>query len=166
MGAGRIGSAYARMMCEGHKCNIIYHDPYQNKFLEDYIADYGKFLESKGEPAVTCTKVDTVEELLQTADVSALFLIQSACCSTPACPCCSSILPLWNLKNPCQHTALLAWAMHKCTPISHSCATCRVARWHCQRCNLRVPWCCQASQHMPVLSLARLLQRQLAGLQK
>ena len=42
VGAGRIGSAYARMMAEGHKCNILYHDPYQNKFLEDYIADYSK----------------------------------------------------------------------------------------------------------------------------
>ena len=69
VGAGRIGSAYARMMCEGHKCNIIYHDLYQNKFLEEYIADYSKFLESKGETGVTCTKVETVEELLQTADV-------------------------------------------------------------------------------------------------
>ncbi len=69
IGAGRIGSAYARMMCEGHKCNIIYQDLYQNKFLEDYIADYSKFLESKGEQGVTCTKVESVEELLQTADV-------------------------------------------------------------------------------------------------
>ncbi len=69
VGAGRIGTAYARMMAEGHKCNIIYHDPYQNKFLEDYISDYSKFLESKGEPGITCTKVETVEELLQTADV-------------------------------------------------------------------------------------------------
>ena len=69
IGAGRIGTAYARMMAEGHKCNIIYHDPYQNKFLEDYISDYSKFLEAKGEPGITCTKVDTVEELLQTADV-------------------------------------------------------------------------------------------------
>ena len=29
-----------------------------------------QFLESKGEPGVTCTKVETVEELLQEADVS------------------------------------------------------------------------------------------------
>ena len=85
VGAGRIGSAYARMMCEGHKCNIIYHDLYQNKHLEEYIADYSKFLESKGETGVTCTKVDTVEELLQTADVGLPCMIPSissplACC--------------------------------------------------------------------------------------
>lgn len=71
IGAGRIGTAYARMMAEGHKCNIVYFDPYQNKHLEQYIADYSAFLESKGEPGLTCTKIETVEELLRTADVSA-----------------------------------------------------------------------------------------------
>ena len=42
IGAGRIGTAYARMMAEGHKCNIVYYDPYQNKELEEYMADYSK----------------------------------------------------------------------------------------------------------------------------
>ncbi len=42
IGAGRIGSAYARMMAEGHKCNIVYYDPYPNKKLEGYLADYSK----------------------------------------------------------------------------------------------------------------------------
>jgi hypothetical protein len=37
VGAGRIGSAYARMMVEGHKCDLLYFDPYPNKFLEEYI---------------------------------------------------------------------------------------------------------------------------------
>ena len=69
IGAGRIGTAYARMMAEGHKCNIVYFDPYPNKFLEQYISDYGDLLESKGEPRITCRKIETVEELLQTADV-------------------------------------------------------------------------------------------------
>lgn len=69
IGAGRIGTAYARMMAEGHKCNIVYFDPYPNKFLEQYISDYSDLLESKGEPRITCRKIETVEELLQTADV-------------------------------------------------------------------------------------------------
>jgi len=42
VGAGRIGAAYARMMMEGHKCNLVYFDPYPNKFLEDYVAHYNK----------------------------------------------------------------------------------------------------------------------------
>lgn len=37
IGAGRIGSAYARMMVEGHKMNLVYYDPYPNTRLEEYI---------------------------------------------------------------------------------------------------------------------------------
>jgi lactate dehydrogenase-like 2-hydroxyacid dehydrogenase len=33
VGAGRIGAAYARMMVEGHKMNLVYYDPYPNKKL-------------------------------------------------------------------------------------------------------------------------------------
>ena len=35
IGAGRIGTAYALMMVEGHKMNLIYFDPHTNKRLED-----------------------------------------------------------------------------------------------------------------------------------
>ncbi len=37
IGAGRIGAAYARMMVEGHKMNLVYYDPYPNKFLEVWL---------------------------------------------------------------------------------------------------------------------------------
>lgn len=37
IGAGRIGTAYARMMVEGHKCDLVYYDPYPNTFLEEYV---------------------------------------------------------------------------------------------------------------------------------
>ena len=53
--------------------DIVYYDPYPNKFLEEYIRDYGKLLESKGEPPVTITKLDTVEDVLKAADVSLLL---------------------------------------------------------------------------------------------
>ncbi|KAF5839799.1 hypothetical protein DUNSADRAFT_18562 [Dunaliella salina] len=33
IGAGRIGAAYARMMVEGHKMNLVYQDPYPNAKL-------------------------------------------------------------------------------------------------------------------------------------
>ena len=68
IGAGRIGATYARMMVEGHKMNLIYHDIYPNKDLEDYIAAYGDFLKSRGEEPVSCKRADTVEEVLQQAD--------------------------------------------------------------------------------------------------
>jgi hypothetical protein len=41
VGAGRIGTAYARMMVEGHKMDLVYYDPYPNKFLEEYIRRAG-----------------------------------------------------------------------------------------------------------------------------
>ena len=49
--------------------DIVYFDPYPNKFLEEYIRDYGKLLESKGERPVAIRKLETVEEVLKEADV-------------------------------------------------------------------------------------------------
>jgi len=68
IGAGRIGAAYGRMMAEGHKTDLLYFDPYPNQTLEDYIGDYSRFLESKGEPPVKCRRVESVEELLRESD--------------------------------------------------------------------------------------------------
>ena len=42
-----------------------------------------QFLESKGETGVTCTKVETVEELLQEADVSVRARKPLMFCSCP-----------------------------------------------------------------------------------
>lgn len=79
------------MLSEGHKMNIVYFDPYANKFLEEYIRDYSKLVESKGEEPITITKLETVDEVLQAADVrhqtSSNAHLQ--CCSNQACssPC-------------------------------------------------------------------------------
>ncbi len=75
IGAGRIGSAYAHMMVEGHKMNLIYFDPHQNKDLENHMAQYGKFLRSQGQPAVSCKRADTIESLLQEADCVSIHTI-------------------------------------------------------------------------------------------
>lgn len=72
IGAGRIGAAYARMMVEGFKMNLVYFDPYPNQALEAYVAAYGQFLETQGEPTVKCTRLDSVEALLTEADVVSL----------------------------------------------------------------------------------------------
>lgn len=68
IGAGRIGAAYARMMVEGHKMNLVYYDLYQNKDLEEFIAAYGEFLKSRGEDPVVCRRVEDVGDLLREAD--------------------------------------------------------------------------------------------------
>ncbi|PWS21297.1 hypothetical protein DKP78_24330, partial [Enterococcus faecium] len=53
IGAGRIGSAYARMMIEGFKMNLIYYDLYQSTRLEKFVTAYGQFLKANGEQPVT-----------------------------------------------------------------------------------------------------------------
>ncbi|KAH7446085.1 hypothetical protein KP509_01G038500 [Ceratopteris richardii] len=72
IGAGRIGSAYARMMVEGFKMNVVYYDLYQATRLEKFVTAYGKFLESQGESPVTWKRVSTVEDVLRLADVVSL----------------------------------------------------------------------------------------------
>ena len=72
VGAGRIGSAYARTMVEGFKMDLIYHDLQQNIALEDYIKAYSVFLESRGERPVSCKRASSVEELLQASNVISL----------------------------------------------------------------------------------------------
>lgn len=75
IGAGRIGAAYARMMVEGHKMNLIYYDIYPNKDLEDDIAAYGDFLKSRGEEPVSCKRVGKIEDLVQEADCVSLHTV-------------------------------------------------------------------------------------------
>ncbi len=72
VGAGRIGAAYARMMVEGHKMNLVYFDLHRNESLESYVSDYAEFLKSHGEEPVTCTRAATVEEVFSAADVLSL----------------------------------------------------------------------------------------------
>jgi hydroxypyruvate reductase 1 len=75
IGAGRIGAAYARMMVEGHKMNLVYYDVHRNESLEDYIAAYARFLKSRGEAPVTCTRAETIEDLLQQADCVSIHTV-------------------------------------------------------------------------------------------
>ena len=74
VGVGRIGGAYARMLVEGHKMDLLYFDLAENAELEAFVRDYGAFLARHGEPPVTCRRVETLEELLRTADVVSLHL--------------------------------------------------------------------------------------------
>jgi len=75
VGAGRIGATYARMMVEGHKMDLVYHDLYPNEALEASVHDYGAFLEAHGEPGVTCRRAETLDELLAAADVVSIHTV-------------------------------------------------------------------------------------------
>ncbi|QHN79522.1 Glycerate dehydrogenase [Arachis hypogaea] len=72
IGAGRIGSAYARMMVEGFKMNLIYFDLYQSTRLEKFVTAYGEFLKANGEKPVTWKRASSMDEVLQQADIISL----------------------------------------------------------------------------------------------
>jgi len=74
VGAGRIGATYARMLVEGHKMDLVYVDPRRSDELEAFVAAYGAFLEARGEQRVSCRRVATLDELLESADVVSLHL--------------------------------------------------------------------------------------------
>ncbi|KAL8158828.1 hypothetical protein V2J09_000365 [Rumex salicifolius] len=78
IGAGRIGSAYARMMVEGFKMNLIYFDLYQATRLEKFcflFSAYGEFLKANGEQPVTWKRASSMDEVLQQADLISLHPI-------------------------------------------------------------------------------------------
>jgi hydroxypyruvate reductase 1 len=72
VGAGRIGTAYARMMAEGHKVNLLYFSRTANAGLEDFMAAYSRFLESRGEPPLFCRRAESLDDLLARADCVSL----------------------------------------------------------------------------------------------
>ncbi|XP_073279125.1 glycerate dehydrogenase [Primulina huaijiensis] len=75
IGAGRIGSAYARMMVEGFKMNLIYYDLYQSTRLEKFVTAYGNFLKANGEEPVTWKRATSMDEVLREADMISLHPI-------------------------------------------------------------------------------------------
>lgn len=78
VGAGRIGSAYARMMVEGHKMHLLYYDLSPKPGLEEFVGAYGRFLAARGEKPVTCRRAETLEELLSRSDVVSLHTVLDA----------------------------------------------------------------------------------------
>ena len=75
IGCGRIGAAYARMMVEGFKMNLVYFDLYRNEHLEKFVDDYSQLLVAHGEDPVTCRRLETLEDVLRVADVVSLHTV-------------------------------------------------------------------------------------------
>ena len=75
IGAGRIGTAYAGMMMEGHRMNVVYFSPRRNEELEKRAADYSRYLEATGHAPVFCRRAGRLEELLETADCVSIHTV-------------------------------------------------------------------------------------------
>lgn len=74
VGAGRIGSTYAKIMARGFGMNVIYFDVRQNLDLEDHLAAHAEFLKSQAEEPPFFRRAKTIEELLRKADVVSLHV--------------------------------------------------------------------------------------------
>jgi len=72
VGAGRIGSAYARMMVEGHRMNLIYFGRKKNESLEIELRAFNEYLRTAGERPIEFRRAETLEELLRESDVVSL----------------------------------------------------------------------------------------------
>jgi glycerate dehydrogenase len=75
IGAGRIGSTYARMMIQGHDMHVIYHNRTVNPALESFVADYNRFRASRQQPPLTCRFAKAVEPLLEAADCVSIHTV-------------------------------------------------------------------------------------------
>lgn len=74
VGAGRIGTSFARMMIEGHKMNLLYYDNHHNAGFEIHLSRFAAFLHDQGEEPIRWKRVSTIEELLRESDLVSLHV--------------------------------------------------------------------------------------------
>ena len=75
IGAGRIGSAFARMMVQGHGMQVIYYDLAANTDLESFVAGCNRFRVAQHQSPVACRRAASVESLLKTADCVSIHTV-------------------------------------------------------------------------------------------
>ncbi len=75
IGAGRIGSAYARMMVQAYGMQVIYHSRSAHAGLESFVADVSRFRVSHGQQPVACRRAESLGKLLETADCVSIHTI-------------------------------------------------------------------------------------------
>lgn len=75
IGCGRIGAAFGRIMVEGFKMHLVYYDLYPNERLESFVADYSELLVAHGEAPVMATRLESIDDVLRTADVVSLHTV-------------------------------------------------------------------------------------------
>ncbi len=73
VGPGRIGSAYARMMVQGHRMDLLYLGRKANPILEREMEAFNAFLTAQGEAPLRCVRAESIRQLVSASDVVALF---------------------------------------------------------------------------------------------
>lgn len=74
IGAGRIGSAYAKMLATGHRMNVIYFSRSRQRALEQYFDRICPAIAADCGRAIACYRADSLEDLLEHADVVSLHV--------------------------------------------------------------------------------------------
>ena len=75
IGAGRIGAAYARMMIEGLRMNVLYYDLYPNAHLETCVAAFNDYFKISGRAAGIRQAVENLQDLLRKADCVSIHTV-------------------------------------------------------------------------------------------
>jgi hydroxypyruvate reductase 1 len=73
-GAGRIGSAYAKILAPAHAMDLIYFDEVENQALEAYFRDVSPIVARDSGRAIACHRAEDLEELLRRSDVVSLHV--------------------------------------------------------------------------------------------
>jgi hydroxypyruvate reductase 1 len=74
VGAGRIGSAYAKMLAPGHAMDVVYFDEVRNHALEAYFQEVSPIVARDTGRALACRRAEDLEELLRVSDVVSLHV--------------------------------------------------------------------------------------------
>jgi len=75
IGAGRIGSAYAKMMVQGFGMHLIYHSASEKPGLSALIDELNRFRTGQHLSPVTCRFANTLETLLEQADIVSIHTV-------------------------------------------------------------------------------------------
>ena len=72
VGAGRIGSAYAKMLAPGHELDVLYWDVEDRPELESFFEGYSDLNAAHGGRRLSCRRAGSVEELFRESDIISL----------------------------------------------------------------------------------------------
>ena len=74
VGAGRIGTAYAKMLAAGHQMNVMYHSRSRNRDLEKFFDRLCPAIAADCGQSIACYRAESLEDLLQHSDVVSLHV--------------------------------------------------------------------------------------------
>lgn len=74
VGAGRIGSAYAKMMASAARMSVLYLSPSRKPALERYFQSLCPVIVRDSGPPVSCSRAESLEDLLERSDVVSLHV--------------------------------------------------------------------------------------------